>query len=90
MNREIPLPKGNGLHTDKEGKRGESGGGWARFITRVTGLVALGLGVFAGVGMEVCLKEEMWTRHIWLPSLLIIFAAILLAACLLQAIKRRL
>ena len=73
-----------------DGKRGEQYGHWARIRTWLTCLAAVAMAIFGGVGLEVCLREEVWERHIWVPSALILLALLILTTTAVGAVKRRL
>lgn len=62
----------------------------SRTVLRLLTLLALISALFGGVGLEVCLAEPMWKKHIWLPALLIVMAAWLLASVLLHTLRKKL
>jgi len=61
-----------------------------RTATRLLLLVALASALFGGVGLDVCLSEPMWEKHVWIPSLLIVLAVWIFVSILLHAIRIKL
>lgn len=62
----------------------------SRLALRLLMLIALVSALFGGVGLEVCLSESLWEKHIWLPSLLIALAVWILATVIIHAIRMKL
>lgn len=62
----------------------------SRTTLRLLMVLALIAALFGGVGLEVCLSEATWEKHIWLPSLLIALAVWLLASVLLHDFRMKL
>ncbi|BCS97173.1 hypothetical protein DSLASN_28050 [Desulfoluna limicola] len=62
----------------------------SRTALRLLMLLALVSALFGGVGLEVCLSEPMWEKHIWLPSLLIALAVWILVTALIHVLRMKL
>ncbi|WP_300667675.1 hypothetical protein [Desulfoluna sp.] len=62
----------------------------SRVTSRILILIALVSALFGGVGLEVCLTESPWEKHIWIPSLLIILAVWIFVSHLLHTIRIKL
>lgn len=62
----------------------------SRLLTRLLLLLALGCALFGGVGLDICLTEPMWQKHLWIPSLLLAITAWILITALTHAIRRAL
>lgn len=62
----------------------------SRAISRVLILLALATALFGGVGLDVCLSQPIWEKHLWIPALLIVLAVWVLVATLLQSIRMKL
>lgn len=58
--------------------------------TRILIPIALIAALFGGVGVDVCLSQPAWEKHLWLPSMLILFAAWIFVSTLIHGLRVKL